>query len=512
MTISSIQNLSKRVLLVILDGYGKRENSLKNAIENAKSPELDELFKNYPTTLIESGGVAVGLPKGVSGNSEVGHLNIGAGRSIRQDLVRINEHIQNDTISELAELQNLIKKSKEGSGRIHLMGLLSDGGVHSHINHLKKFIQIISAHSEIEIFFHAFMDGRDTPIQNGVKYLKDLMTLPGFHLASLGGRSIGMDRDRRWEKIQKAYEMMIGKGKLTDLDPIAYMEDQYSQEIYDEFITPVLFSEKFAIEPDDAVFFCNFRPDRARQITLAMMKPSFSEFPIPIRPSHFLCLTPYVEEEIDLPILLNKEKVTGGLTETLAAKNLKQFKIAETEKYAHVTYFFNGGRREPFPGEEQCLVSSNREVKTYDEDPQMSAPQITAKLLAALDNKDYSFLMVNYANSDMVGHTGNYEAAVKAIECLDICVGQLKQKCLEEDITLVLTADHGNSDQMIYEDGSTHTSHTGSPVPFAIFHQKLKAAKIQSDGEFALRDISPTLLAILGEQIPSHFTGKPIFS
>jgi len=511
MTVNTINQLSKRVLLVILDGFGKREDTLKNAVESSASPELDELFENYPTTLIESGGVAVGLPKGVSGNSEVGHLNIGAGRAIRQDLVRINEHIEKDTLADLDNLNRLIEKAKNGTKRIHLMGLLSDGGVHSHINHIKKFIQILSSHKEIEIFFHAFMDGRDTPIQNGIGYLQELMKIPGFHLASVGGRSIGMDRDRRWKKIQRAYEMMIGKGEVTGLDPIAYMEDQYKNKIYDEFITPTLFSQDYALQKDDSVFFCNFRPDRAKQITLAMMDPTFNEFPIPVKPGFFLCLTPYVQEEVELPVLLTKEKVTGGFAEIISQKNLKQFKIAETEKYAHVTYFFNGGETNPYPGEEQYLVPSNREVNTYDEAPQMSAPEITTNLLKALDNKDFTFLMVNYANSDMVGHTGNYGAAVEAVESLDHCIGQLKKKCIEQDVTLVLTADHGNSDQMIYEDGSPHTSHTGAPVPFTVFHSKLKGIKLESKGEFALRDVSPTMLNILGEPIPSYFTGTSIF-
>ena len=508
----TINNLSPRVLLVILDGYGKRANNLNNAVENAHTPHLNDIFDNYPSTLIEAGGVSVGLPKGVSGNSEVGHLNIGAGRSIRQDLVRINEHVKNKTLETLPELDNLINKAKEGTKRIHLMGLLSDGGVHSHIDHIKEFIRILGAHSDLHIFFHAFMDGRDTPIKNGIGYIEDLLKMPNFTLASVGGRSIGMDRDRRWEKIQHAYQMMIGQGDINNLDPISYMKDQYQKNITDEFITPTLFSKDFALQDGDCVFFCNFRPDRARQITLAMMKPNFSQFNIPIKPGHFLCLSPYVEEEVELPILISKEKVTGGLSEIISEKKWKQFKIAETEKYAHVTYFFNGGRTQPYTGEDQCLVPSNKEVKTYDEDPQMRAPEVTTKLVEALGNKDYHFLMVNYANSDMVGHTGNYQAAIQALEEVDKCIGELKKTCEKNDVTMIITADHGNSDQMNYEDGSPHTSHTGSPVPFSLFHPKLKNVNIKKQEECALKDIAPTVLTILGEPTPSYFTGKSIFS
>jgi 2,3-bisphosphoglycerate-independent phosphoglycerate mutase len=511
MSQNSINNISDKVLLVILDGYGKREDTLKNAVESSNSPELDDLFANYPTALIESGGLAVGLPKGVSGNSEVGHLNLGAGRAIRQDLVRINEHISNGTLKDLPVLKEFEKKVMGLNKRVHLMGLLSDGGVHSHINHIKEFIKILSSNKDLEIYFHAFMDGRDTPIQNGVKYLEELLKVPGFKLASVQGRSIGMDRDRRWEKIKRTYDMMTGQGNISSEDPLTYMKNEYDHKIYDEFITPVLFDKDFAIKSEDSVFFCNYRPDRAKQITLAFMEEGFNEFNRPVQPAQFLCLTPYVEEEVKLPILLDKEKVKGGFSEIISNNKWGQFKIAETEKYAHVTYFFNGGRKDPFPGEERSLVPSNRAVATYDEVPQMSAPEITEKLLEALDKDNYKFFLVNYANSDMVGHTGNYEAAVKAVESLDECIGKLKKKCAEKNICLVLTADHGNSDQMIYEDGSPHTSHTESPVPFTVFHPKLKNSTLKSTGDFALCDVSPTMLKIIGEQIPSYFTGKPIF-
>jgi 2,3-bisphosphoglycerate-independent phosphoglycerate mutase len=431
---TTIKGLSSRVLLVILDGFGVRENTLNNAVESSNTPEIDDLFQNYPCTQIESGGLAVGLPKGVCGNSEVGHLNLGAGRPIRQDLVRINEYISNNTLKDIPLLNELKGQALKGTKRIHLMGLLSDGAVHSHIEHLKEFIKILSTGNDIEIFFHAFMDGRDTPITNGLKYVEDLEKVPGFTFASMGGRSIGMDRDRRWEKIERAYKTMVGEGNVSDLTPIEYLQHQYNQKIYDEFITPTLFAKENAIKDGDAIFFCNFRPDRARQMTLAMADPSFNDFQTSMTPGYFLCLTPYVEDELELPVLLTKEPVKGGLAQVLSGKNMQQFKVAETEKYAHVTYFFNGGRKEPFPGEERCLVPSNREVETYDEDPTMRAYEITEKLLPALDNNDFKFCLVNYANSDMIGHTGNFEAALKAVETLDECIGKLKMKCQEKGI------------------------------------------------------------------------------
>lgn len=508
----NLKKLSQNVLLIILDGFGINPNTVKNAVKDAKKPNLNRLFSSYPMTTIEAGGESVGLPKGVAGNSEVGHMNLGAGRPVRQDLVRINEAIENHSLEKREELTKLIEKAKTSTKRIHLMGLLSDGGVHSHIKHLKELIRIFQQAGDHEIILHAFMDGRDTPPANGATYIEEMNQFGGFTWGSMQGRSIGMDRDRRWEKIELAYRTFTGLGHTTSLSPLDYLKEEYQAGRTDEFLNPVLFSKRAAMKEGDCLFFFNFRPDRAIQLSLAFNDPEFKEFERPFIPHHYLCMTPYIPDEVALPILFDKEKVPGGLSEYLSKIDLKQFKIAETEKYAHVTYFFNGGEKTPFKGEEQVLIPSPREVKTYNEKPQMSAPEVTARLLEAMEERR-SFYLVNYANCDMVGHTGDYEAAVKAVEAVDHCVGQLMKKAEELGFALILTADHGNSDQMVYEDGTPHTSHTGAPVPFCLFHPTLKNAKLKTgQGPHALKDVAPTVLYLLGIECPPEFTGKPIFT
>jgi 2,3-bisphosphoglycerate-independent phosphoglycerate mutase len=507
-----LQDLNKRVLLVILDGFGINPNTNKNAIRDAKKPNIDKLFANYPFTTILAGGEEVGLPSGVAGNSEVGHMNLGAGKPVRQDLVRINEAIENKTLKNMPKLQELIEKAQSGSKRIHLMGLLSDGGVHSHIEHLKELYKVLIQYPELKLFFHAFTDGRDTARDSGINFVNEVLKMDKLNFASMQGRSIGMDRDRRWEKIELAFKTMTGQAAKTNLKPAEYLQDQYKKKLFDEFVEPVLFNDDAAINKDDCIFFINYRPDRAIQITLAFADPKFTEFKKSFNANYFLCMTPYVEEWVELPILFDKEKVHGGLCENLSKLNIKQYKIAETEKFAHITYFFNGGEREPFPGEDRVLIPSPREVKTYDEKPQMSAPVVLENLTAALKNKSYQFYLVNFANSDMVGHTGNYNAAVEAIETLDSCVGSLMQTCEQENITMLLTADHGNSDQMVYDDGSPHTSHTGAPVPFAVFDKRLKSdSLIKSKKVHALCDVAPTVMSCMGLNIPDNFQGKAIY-
>ncbi|MFA6236818.1 MAG: 2,3-bisphosphoglycerate-independent phosphoglycerate mutase [Bacteriovorax sp.] len=507
----SLHALNKRVLLCILDGYGINPKDNKNAILHAKKPNLDFLFQHYPMTTIEAGGLIVGLPKGVSGNSEVGHMNLGAGKSVRQDLVRINEAIENDTLKDMPELKKIISYAKSRSNRIHLMGLLSDGGVHSHINHLLAITKIL-AKENIELCLHAFMDGRDTSRDTGINYVEEILKHKEIKFASMQGRSIGMDRDRRWNKIKECYECLIGNGKITDMPPADYIKKEYSAGIYDEFITPTLFNKDLKINADDAVFFFNYRPDRAIQITLAFADPKFSEFKRTTAPGYFLCMTPYVQEYVDLPILFDKEKLPGTLSEYLSKLGLKQLKIAETEKYAHVTYFFNGGERTPFKGEEQILIPSNREIATYDQKPEMSAYLVLEKLEEKLADHSISFYVVNFANSDMVGHTGNFPAAVRAIEVLDECVKKLMDKCEKENVTMIVTADHGNSDQMVYESGDIHTSHTEAPVPFAVFDPKLKDVKLeQTKSELGLRDVAPTVLNIMGIEQAPNFEGVSVF-
>lgn len=507
----SIHGLNKRVLLVILDGFGINPKDLKNAITHAVKPNIDSLMKNYPMTTIEPGGTLVGLPKGVAGNSEVGHMNLGAGRSVRQDLVRINEAIANDTLKDMEEIKNIIAYAKSHSNRIHLMGLLSNGGVHSHINHLKELVKIFSAQN-IELCLHAFTDGRDTARDLGVTFVEEAMNIPGLKFASMQGRSIGMDRDRRWKKIEECYKVLTGQGATTTLSPLEYLKHEYAEGRYDEFVTPVTFDEKLAVTKEDAMLFFNYRPDRAIQISLALTDNNFTEFFVGIRPGYFLCMTPYIEDWVKLPILFNKEKLQGTLGEYISELGLKQLKIAETEKYAHVTYFFNGGDKHPFKGEDQILISSPKDVATYDLKPEMSAYLVCDRLIEALSDPTYSLYVVNFANSDMVGHTGNYPAAIKAIEALDVVMERLTKACAQDKVTMLVTADHGNSDQMMYENGDMHTSHTEAVVPFIIVDPSLKNETLElNQGPLALRDVAPTILNIMGIPYPPLFEGVSVF-
>lgn len=498
-----------------MDGFGHSQNTANNAIKAAHKPNIDDMFAHYPFTTIQPGGEAVGLPKGVAGNSEVGHINLGAGRPVRQDLVRINEAITNNTFKDMPRLQELISKAKAGTKRVHLLCLLSDGGVHAHINHLKETLKVLGQHSDLRVYLHAFMDGRDTAKDKGVQYIKEILQCPGFVFASMQGRSIGMDRDRRWEKINLAYKTITGFGEKSTVKPEQYILAEYKKGLYDEFITPVLFAEDGALRNGDSVFFLNYRPDRARELTIALNDPKFTEFPVPVKPGYFLCMSPYVPDECpELPILFDKENVKGTLAEYLSKMNRKQFKIAETEKYPHVTYFFNGGAETPFEGEERCLIASPRDVATYDMKPQMSAEAVTDALVNKLADPSFSFYLVNYANADMVGHSGNFPATVKAVETLDACMARLKKACEENGVAMLVTADHGNADQMTYEEGGVHTSHSDSEVPFCLVHPKLRDVDIMVSTEskiLALKDVAPTVLKILNIPLPKEFVGRSIF-
>lgn len=507
----SIHHLNDRALLVILDGFGINSEDHKNAIRAANKPNLDRLFNNFPTTTIEAGGEAVGLPKGVAGNSEVGHMNLGAGRPVRQDLVRINEAIKNKSLATMPALLELIDFAKKNSNRIHLMGLLSDGGVHSSIDHLEELIKILSSHG-IELWLHAFADGRDTEPKCAQKYIERINGLTGIRFASIQGRSIGMDRDRRYEKIEEAYRTFLGQKNIIKTDALNYLASEYEQGRSDEFLNPVLFDPDGAIKKDDSIFFFNFRPDRAIQLSLAFNDPSFKEFERPFLAPFFLCMVPYVPDEVKLPILFDKEQLQGVMADYLEKLGRKQYHIAETEKYAHVTYFFNGGNKKEHVGEKFVLIPSPKEVATYNLKPEMSAAEVTKSLVEALEDPSISFYLVNYANCDMVGHTGDYEAAIKAVEVVDHCVGQLMQACKDFNVTMLLSADHGNSDQMCYKDGTPHTSHTGVPVPFSIYSPHLEGINIElNPGPHALKDVCPTALYVMGLEMPDSFTGRPIF-
>ncbi len=508
---SKTYKLADRALMVILDGFGHNPDSPKNAIIDANTPNIDNFLTNYPSTLIHASGKPVGLPEGIMGNSEVGHLNIGAGRVIKQDLVKIDEAIETNEFEKLPEFIRLKKMAIKGNNRVHLLGLLSDGGVHSHIAHLNKIIEYL-AKDNIKVFLHALMDGRDTQKDSGINFVKDIQKNKNFIFASIIGRFFGMDRDKRWDRVEQAYLTLVGKGPINEIEADKYIENEYSNENYDEFITPTLFSKDYAIQEEDTIFCFNFRPDRAREITLAFADPNFNKFKTYVKPNFYLCMSPYLEEELSLPILFNKKTIPNTLCEHLSNKGIKHFKIAETEKYAHITFFFNGGLEKPFSCEERCLVPSPREVKTYDEKPEMSAYLVCEKLLEKLSDKQYAFYLVNFANPDMVGHTGNYDAAVKAIEAVDKCLGDLMKKCEQEKIAILLSSDHGNSDQMEHENGSPHTAHTTAMVKCALFYPGIDKNTITINHDAnALKDLSPTILHLLGIDAPKEFEGHSIF-
>ncbi len=498
----------KPVMLMILDGFGIREEKEFNAIKNAETPTLDYLFDNYPNSQLIASGEAVGLPEGQMGNSEVGHLNIGAGRIVYQDLTRISKAIKDKSFFENKVLTDAAKKGD----RLHLMGLVSDGGVHSHIEHLFALVELAKRNNVKRCFIHCFLDGRDTPPTSGAKYLNQLTEflkeLNYGEIASVSGRFYAMDRDKRWERIFEAYNVIVnGKGKIF-ADPVKEVNLRYKQNETDEFIKPFLVNNDGVIRDNDAVIFFNFRADRARELTRALTEENFKEFDVTNRPilSYYATMTLY-DESFNLPVAFPPEKLRNILTEVLSDRGFKILKIAETEKYAHVTYFFNGGDEVPFKNEDRVLIPSPKDVKTYDLKPEMSAFLITDEVLKRIDSDKYDFIVLNFANCDMVGHTGVYEAAVKAVESVDRCVGKIYKKILSKGGAIILISDHGNCEEMVDKNGKPHTAHTTNPVPF-IFISSLKNKINTKDG--ILADIAPTILKLFGIPKPSEMTGKEL--
>ena len=498
----------KPVMLMILDGFGIREEKEFNAIKNAETPTLDYLFDNYPNSQLIASGEAVGLPEGQMGNSEVGHLNIGAGRIVYQDLTRISKAIKDKSFFENKVLTDAVKKGD----RLHLMGLVSDGGVHSHIEHLFALVELAKRNNVKRCFIHCFLDGRDTPPTSGAKYLNQLTEflkeLNYGEIASVSGRFYAMDRDKRWERIFEAYNVIVnGKGKIF-ADPVKEVNLRYKQNETDEFIKPFLVNNDGVIRDNDAVIFFNFRADRARELTRALTEENFKEFDVTNRPilSYYATMTLY-DESFNLPVAFPPEKLRNILTEVLSDRGFKILKIAETEKYAHVTYFFNGGDEVPFKNEDRVLIPSPKDVKTYDLKPEMSAFLITDEVLKRIDSDKYDFIVLNFANCDMVGHTGVYEAAVKAVESVDRCVGKIYKKILSKGGAIILISDHGNCEEMVDKNGKPHTAHTTNPVPF-IFISSLKNKINTKDG--ILADIAPTILKLFGIPKPSEMTGKEL--
>ncbi|MBY0293679.1 MAG: 2,3-bisphosphoglycerate-independent phosphoglycerate mutase [Alphaproteobacteria bacterium] len=502
--------MAKAVVLCILDGWGHRENGADNAIAHAKTPHWDHCLAHSPHTLLEASELNVGLPKDQMGNSEVGHMNIGAGRVILQDLPRIDEAIANNALKSLPSLKDFIKALKKTKGTCHLLGLLSSGGVHSHERHLKALAAII-AHEQIPVAVHAFLDGRDTPPKSAEESLASFLNFtqahPGVFLASLGGRYYAMDRDQRWDRIQKAYEP-ISTGKPCTHEALSYLHESYKAGITDEFVIPTALSPYQGMKDGDGLLMANFRADRVRQILAAFLDPQFKNFfrPHSIKFSAALGFTEYSKTLNQwMGTLFPSSPLDNVLGAILSEHGLNQLRLAETEKYAHVTFFFNGGREEVFPGEDRILIPSPT-VATYDLKPEMSAPELTDCLVDAIESQKYALIVVNYANADMVGHTGNFEAAQKAIETIDLCLGRIGAAVEKTGACLLITADHGNA-EMMYDKTlkSPHTAHTTNPVPFVMFNGPTATLR-----HGKLCDIAPTILQILTLPQPSSMTGRSL--
>ncbi|HMB45940.1 MAG TPA: 2,3-bisphosphoglycerate-independent phosphoglycerate mutase [Candidatus Methanoperedens sp.] len=497
-------------MLMILDGFGLRERTQGNAIASARTPNLDHLFSSYPHSTLEASGMSVGLPDGQMGNSEVGHLNIGAGRIVYQDLTRITKSIIDGDFFKNPVLLEAILNARTKNSSLHLIGLLSDGGVHSHNSHLYALLELAKKNDVKKVFVHAFLDGRDVPPKSALNYIADAqikMKESGGEFATISGRYFSMDRDKRWDRVEKAYDAMTsGIGETVSSARLA-VEKAYERGETDEFVTPTVILRDNIQAPvildNDSVIFFNFRSDRAREITRAFTIKDFKEFRRKNYPNtDFVCLTQY-DETFNVPVIFPSESLKNILADVLSFHHLKQLRIAETEKYAHVTFFFNGGRETPVEGEERILVPSPG-VATYDMQPEMSAFSVTDEAVKAISSGKFDIIILNFANPDMVGHTGVFDAAVRAVEAVDKCVGILFEKVIASGGLLILTADHGNAEQMLDENGGIHTAHTCDKVPFLICDPKVRV----QDG--ILADIAPTLLEILGIEKPMEMTGKSL--
>ncbi len=501
--------MKKPLVLMILDGYGINESTVGNAIHSANTPNLDDLMAKYPHTQIQASGMDVGLPRGQMGNSEVGHTNIGAGRIVYQELTRITKTVEEGGLSAIPELQNAVANCKEHDSALHLMGLLSDGGVHSHIQHLFGLLAMAKEQGLNKVYVHCFMDGRDVPPSSGKDYVEQLAAelnkLGVGKIATISGRYYAMDRDNRWERVVKAYDAMVNGIGVEESDPVKAMADSYANGVTDEFVVPVVVDKEGTIKENDSVIFFNFRPDRAREITRTLVDEAFSGFERAkgFFPLCYTCMTQYDATMPNVQVAFHPQSLEDTFGEYISNKGLKQLRIAETEKYAHVTFFFNGGVETVYPGEDRCLINSPK-VATYDLQPEMSAYEVTAALEERLDK--YDVVIINYANCDMVGHTGVFEAAVKAVEAVDSCVGRIVNKTLELGGAVLLTADHGNADQMLAEDNSPFTAHTTNPVPLLAIG--LGDVQLREGGRLA--DLAPTMLSVLGLEKPTAMSGESL--
>lgn len=503
--------MNKKVLLMILDGWGIATNKAVSAIDQAKTPFINSLYGKYPHSKLEASGLAVGLPVGQMGNSEVGHMNIGAGRIVYQDLVRINKAVEEQELDKNQVLLDAFAYALKNNKSVHFMGLVSDGGVHSHIKHLKGLITIANNVGIKNLFIHAFTDGRDTDPKGGFEYLKDLIShlnKTGGKLASIIGRYYAMDRDKRWERVKLSYDLLVNGIGEKATDPLRAIQKSYDSNITDEFIQPIVVVNELqqpvaTVKEGDVVLCFNFRTDRGREITEVLTQQDFPEHGMKKRSLYYLTLTNYDDSFKDVKVLFDKDNLENTLGEVVSKAGKKQIRIAETEKYPHVTFFFSGGREEPFAGESRILCPSPK-VATYDLAPEMSANEIKNKIIVELDKKEPDFICLNFANPDMVGHTGVFEAAVKACETVDSCAQQVTEAAIRNGYSTIIIADHGNADMMINEDGSPNTAHTTNLVPCILvddsYHGELKNGK--------LGDLAPTILTLMGLTVPERMTGN----
>ncbi|MDA1009481.1 MAG: 2,3-bisphosphoglycerate-independent phosphoglycerate mutase [Bacteroidetes bacterium] len=501
---------AKKTVLIILDGWGLGDTSKSDAIYNANTPFVDSLYTKYPNSKLKTFGQYVGLPKGQMGNSEVGHLNIGAGRIVYQDLAKINLSCEDNSIAQMENLKKSFAYAIQNKKPLHLLGLVSDGGIHSHQNHLYKLCQLANKAGVKNVFIHAFTDGRDCDPKSGKGFIKKLeQNLFGAKIASVCGRYYAMDRDKRWERIKLSYDLMIkAKGEKSQ-NLQASIQNSYNNGVTDEFIKPLIAVDEknqpiAQIKEDDAVICFNFRTDRCRQITTVLTQTSFPEFEMDTLNLHYTTLTNYDKTFKNIEVIYDKENIKNTLGEVLEQNKKTQIRIAETEKYPHVTFFFSGGREKEFVGEKRIIVNSPK-VPTYDLQPQMSAPEVTATIISELEKGATDFVCLNFANPDMVGHTGNYNAIVKAIETVDVCTQKVVEAGLKNDYAFLIIADHGNADFAINTDGTPNTSHSTNPVP--CFALNTGFNKIENG---KLADIAPTILQIMGIKAPNEMTGKSL--
>ena len=495
--------------LIIMDGFGLRAEASGNAIRTAATPRLDQFFQDFAHTELSASGLDVGLPDGQMGNSEVGHTNIGAGRVVFQDLPRITKSIADGDFFQNPAYLHAMDQCLQNDTSLHLMGLLSDGGVHSHLDHLFALLRMAKEKGLTKVFIHAFLDGRDVSPTSGADFVARTVEacreIGVGRIATVMGRYYAMDRDKRWDRVEQAYDAMVyGEGATFNPVPVAAVKDSYAAGVTDEFVEPVVCDSEGTISDNDSVIFFNFRPDRAREITRALVDPNFDGFTRQYFPLTFVCNTEYDATMPNVEVAFPRTSVRNGLGEYLSQMGMTQLRIAETEKYAHVTFFFNGGSETVFPGEDRVLVASPK-VATYDLQPEMSAQEVADKCVERIESGAYDVIILNFANCDMVGHTGVFDAAVKAVETVDTCVGQVVDATLKMGGIAMITADHGNAEQMTEPDGSPMTAHTTNPVPFILCGA---GTELRSGGRLA--DIAPTILDVMGLACPPEMDGKTL--